>query len=373
MKIKKFILTILVLIIIYFITIQFNSQYTSAIENYKNIDGADGNSDPAPYSKVCKNKIDIDPNYFKNSLNSLQSTQPMLTTNDNTPEAGIAGASRARLWNYYECLSKSLGNIEILSKTQVKNEKPLDNPNNINKELASTCQPIKENIIRGENNKLIKFKKIDSINLEIEFNGIEDYYAEYSNEYFNNEFNKISSKKYISTLNSNDMTKKIDEKLLEIYLKIEDKFLKELNLIDALKIKVLTSTSTIRQNFEIIQRFINYYFVNTEKNIYYIDIDLLIYRENKHHGKHINIITSYTNSIIDLINIRVIGIVIDSNIKLYQGNTILNELSKCKSKCKNSISKSSLINNIEYPLNNLTDIEIEKYLENHKKELLDRF
>jgi hypothetical protein len=356
MKFKKFILTIIILIIIYYITQIIVNTY-SQIEKYKNIDGILTEDNLAPYSKACKNKLDSDPNYFNKSLIY---DQKMFTLNDDINK-------------YYKNLSKDLGNIPEAGKASASNARLWNNSDNI-KELASTCNPAKVAILKTETNKLIEFKKINSINTEIEFNNIEDYYAEYSNEYFNNEFDKMSSKVYISTLNSVNKTQNIDENLLEIYLKIENKFLKDLNLIDKLKIK-------LSEDFQIIQRFINYFFVNTENNIYYVDIDLLIYRENKQHGKHVNIIATLTSAkkvdlqskelVIDLINIRVIGIVIDSVIKLYQGDTILNNFTNCKSKCKNMI-KNNLITE-EIKLSNLTDIEIEKYLENHEKELSERF
>jgi hypothetical protein len=378
MKFKKFILTIIILIIIYYITQIIVNTY-SQIEKYKNIDGILTEDNLAPYSKACKNKLDSDPNYFNKSLIY---DQKMFTLNDDINK-------------YYKNLSKDLGNIPEAGKASASNARLWNNSDNI-KELASTCNPAKVAILKTETNKLIEFKKINSINTEIEFNNIEDYYAEYSNEYFNNEFDKMSSKVYISTLNSVNKTQNIDENLLEIYLKIENKFLKDLNLIDRLVAKSefasltnnrfcerseLCKAYSASKDFQIIQRFINYFFVNTENNIYYVDIDLLIYRENKQHGKHVNIIATLTSAkkvdlqskelVIDLINIRVIGIVIDSVIKLYQGDTILNNFTNCKSKCKNMI-KNNLITE-EIKLSNLTDIEIEKYLENHEKELSERF
>lgn len=333
MNIKKIVIFLIMCVGIFIIT-----QYIVK----KNLIETFTDSQPAPYSKTCQKKLLEDATQYKYSINDLKNVYSLTDKNDN-------------ISLYYKNLSNDLGNVNII--------KNITNPININKNDNSILLPEKKNVFkeskickRGEvvvyktnnNINIYKFHKINSNNIDIIPSEIieTDNSIEFSNLFFNTIFSNITtnSKNYIKIFD--DLSQNMNKKFYEIFIKVETIILKKINSLKELKYNTIEEYNI----FYIVKRYINSFLKDTKLNLYTINFDLLIHRPKKQHGKHINIIINYNDDtkILDIIKIRVIGIVVEYDLYTAERQLI------------------NIYDENEYTLSTMSDSEITKYLEAHK-------
>jgi hypothetical protein len=109
----------------------------------------------------------------------------------------------------------------------------------------------------------------------------------------------------------------VTEKDIDKFNKIESKLLRLLNNNNKLKIRG-GNPAIDSSNFSVIQKKINYILYNIKnKNELIYDGELLIYRNLKNHGKHIHFKVLYTNNNINIISLKIKGIVTEDKIHMY--------------------------------------------------------
>ncbi len=369
MKFKKI---LIYLIFIYLFYVLYKKIITSnSIEHFK--------TDFMYYSNECKKKSQIDPNLHKYSINYIDNVYS--TKNENNP-----------LNKYYKSLGDALGNIDEVKKTnnntkEIQNNKnnndlvknSVDLQNNSQKKVPeySTCKTPKKKIIIIKNNKktevkdsiekysedkntvlTIEFQKIISLDIDINTDdqNKNDYYHELSNDYFNNIFRIISSNNYKPLIDFIDKTNELTDILYEKYLLIEKAIINKINMIDELKIEN-------SRKFKVVQRYIKSYLYSETTDNSYVEFDILIYRAGKNNGKHINIIASLDKNQVELINISVIGLVIESDI-------MLSVIPYDNIKDEEMLVEDN--NEEAYSLIKMSDFEVTKYIEQHENQLTTR-
>lgn len=333
MYIKKIILLIIITTVLYIITQHIVKKYS--IETFSN-------TVFAPYSETCQKKLLDDATYYKYSVNDLNNVYSLTSKNDS-------------INIYYKSLSDSLGNINI-------NKNIVDPINNINKTIDNSIL-IQDNSNTFVNSKICKnknifinkdinginiynFQKIDSLMTDIVPSGTADNSVELSNAFFNLVFLNLitNSKNYIKIFK--DLSENIDKSSYEIFTKVENIILKKINSLKELKYNTINEYNI----FHIVKQYINSFLKDSELNLYTINFDLLIHRLKKQNAKHINIIINYNDDtkIMDIVQMKVIGIVVEYDLNITENNII------------------NIYNESDYSLLKMSDIEIDKYLENHK-------
>jgi hypothetical protein len=207
-------------------------------------------------------------------------------------------------------------------------------------------------------NKYI-FRKINSLYFDlIQNSNYKGNDFELSNEIFNNNLQELID---INNLNYTydfiDKKNDLSDKLYKIYEKIE---LYLLNKINSLQNFIEKET----KKFEIIQRYINYFLIDKDSNKNYnIDFDILLYRNFKNQGKHININIMYINDKIYILCINVKGIVNNSDFLLNLG-----DIGILENQNYNQFSVSDIYDSNIYSLQKMNNADIDKYIEKHNKE-----
>jgi len=140
------------------------------------------------------------------------------------------------------------------------------------------------------------------------------YYFEYDNKTYLQILKKIFNPNYNNFLSDFDYNYEINNDIVGIYNKtyqfINNKlidnnhFFDKNNLID-------------NNNIQILHDVLNKYKINKLENQYLLDIDLILYREGKLNGKHINFIIFIDNIDQYVINIEIKGIVGEDKIGFY--------------------------------------------------------
>tara|TARA_Y100000816_G_C25944105_1_gene492483 strand:- start:108 stop:650 length:543 start_codon:yes stop_codon:yes gene_type:complete len=158
------------------------------------------------------------------------------------------------------------------------------------------------------------YKKINSFPIEISLN-----------KNLNSYIQEISNKELLQILRKNLLTQKPNTKIYQY--KIIDKF--ELNnfysIISYKFQKIIQNINKIK-DFKIINLYINHLYKPTfdKSKHYLIDFDVLLYRKNKFHGKHINIKAKINNLYkitdknfdLNIYSIMILGIVFEDKIIL---------------------------------------------------------
>jgi hypothetical protein len=369
MKLKK-ILIYIIFIYLFYILYKKVIDSNTIEQNVNFVESFKPETDFMYYSNECKKKSQKDPNLHDYSIYYIDNAYSNKNENN-------------LLNKYYKSLGDALGNIDkIKDINNIKNadtEKKMKNSSlsqNTKIPEYSTCNIPKKKIIvirnsntiqkySEEENKIltIEFQKIISLNVDINTDNPQDsknndYYHEYSNDYFNNIFRTISLNNYKPLINFIDRTNQMTEILYTKYLSVEDFIINLINNIEGLKIET-------NAKFKVMQRFIKSYLYSDETDCSYIEFDILIYRDGKNNGKHINIIASLEKTEIELISILVVGLVIESDI-----NTIVIPYDIIKD--KEMIIDGEDNNEEEYSLIKMSDLEINKYIGEHENQLSTR-
>jgi len=161
--------------------------------------------------------------------------------------------------------------------------------------------------------------------VDISINNTDNYYYEYENAIYETKLRNILYKNDINNLIKN--TEGIDwsdwiypenfdrkDRLLAYYNKIYDMINTKINASSELKF----NNETDKYKIQIVHDVFKRYKLNIANPYEYLfDIDMLLYREGKINGKHINIIVKTDGDNIDFVIVKILGIVNQDNIYLF--------------------------------------------------------
>ena len=189
--------------------------------------------------------------------------------------------------NIYQCLESfvSESNADILTKNKDKN---IFNRHPINDSLPD--------------NRIIKYKNA--------------YYYEYDNIEYENKLKETFKKQkcYINDLKLNKWKTEKSIKINSLYQKIYDHIYTEINNSIYLKHK---NDNTENNQIQIVHDVINQYTFSSDNTTTFLDLDLILYRQSKNNGKHINLQIAIKNNDINVFNIKVLGLVNEDKIHMY--------------------------------------------------------
>jgi hypothetical protein len=135
------------------------------------------------------------------------------------------------------------------------------------------------------------------------------YYYEYNNTIYLNKLNKtfINDECYIKNIIFKDWETKYSIEISSIYQNIYNYLYNTINNSTYLKIDN-------SENIQIVHDILNRYKYSEDKKIIILDLDLILYRENKSHGKHVNLEIAYSLRSIKVFNIKIKGIINESDL-----------------------------------------------------------
>ncbi len=372
MKLKKIFFFIIIILLIYYLSTTIIKTNIEYVEKFANqfVD------DPEPYNSKCKKNFEVEPNYYKYSTNDLRNVY--------------------RISNYNKCQDLYLKDLAKIfdNQKQILDSEQNNKSNNIckiktitsNKKYSSSIDSLKKKLLKyvpkkipnncdctipdiityfdKDNNILLKFQKINSVESEININenNMTNNDMELSNEIFQNALLNLTSNNKQYFKNFNDITKNIDNNSYSLYYNIEKNLLKQINSIEELKSNT--------EDFIVIKRYINHFLIDkNNKNNCEIDLDLLIYRKYKNNGKHINFVVKQYDNNLYITCIRIIGIVNSDSIILY--NSDLGYINKKNNK-DFFLSLGNYNDKTIYSFSEMNEEEISSYIKNHEKDLQQR-
>ena len=220
------------------------------------------------------------------------------------------------------------------------------------------------------------------------------YYYEYDNESYNEKLKEVfknSCEELIIAVEGNKWSEWQNPKLLKNENKIKALLKYYQDIYDFVYDKLNTSEimdlpgENVKQNIQIVHDIMNNYRQHTYYPEYYMfDIDVILYRAGKFQGKHVKIIAITNGVLINIIFIKIIGVISEDNIVIhpYKGydsfdmnNNEFNQFVPMKYGLVDTDTKNSRKNtfdiNDSYLDKELEDIMYKKLLEENIPEDVD--
>lgn len=167
-------------------------------------------------------------------------------------------------------------------------------------------------MLSNKSNSLKNRHPIYSLPIEQKIDHIDRYYYEYDNETYLSNIQKVFIDDMMTDNNLDHIknsTKDL-EWLSDINADINGRYNKVFQHINN-KIK------EYNPDIQIVHDLLNKYKKNVEKDIYLFDVDMILYRENKINGKHINFLVYYSYVETKVLDISIKGIVGEQEIGMH--------------------------------------------------------
>lgn len=143
------------------------------------------------------------------------------------------------------------------------------------------------------------------------------YYYEYDNKEYEKRLKETFKKEecFVDKLNFKDWKREPSIYINSIYQKIYEYLYEKINNSEYLKLEE-------SEKIQIVHDYLNRYKFSKEEDVFILDLDLILYREFKNHGKHVNLQIAHNpnNNNFNVFFVNIKGIINEDKLHIYPVN-----------------------------------------------------